>query len=622
MKIGNLELKNFRNHASTFMVFDKLNFIFGRNNAGKSTIKQALEYALTGENEYIPGGKNAKEQIRFGEDSAFVEAEIEELGTLKRIIKVKGNEVELNSNRIPDKEVLKEIEDVFGVDYDTLSCVINSSKFINMSPNDQKDFLFRLSGAKLDPDKVLDFMKNPSDKAKEVVKERLSQSSISIETFDNLYKEFYATRKQVKKNRDALKAKREALGTVPDTSGVDIAGVNQKLNELTNEREKLLSQIAVAEEQKKQKGRLNDELAKINDRIAQIEKEIDPNCQVAEAEETIFGYVSEINEAQKEKEKHLVAQNVLESQTQSLKGILGKLDTDVCPLSDKLVCKTDKSVLTNDLKKQIAANEKEIAVHQKAVLECTQKITDLTQKKEHLEKQVQLNVELDTLKERQKTIVDQVAAIVIPDTQALINRKAEIEEYIKNLQDDINTHNNWVNNKKQADELDKELKEAEAEVELYEYLVEEFSPKGLKSRILQKIILPIENYCNQILAKLTDGYTLGFMFDDGFDIIVKNINGVIKLNSLSTSEKLRVGIVFQDAINQLTGARLLFIDDAEILDEENMKLLLELIGQIQDNYDSIFVIATADDKSYCKNIVQGLPNTKVFFVEDGNVQEL
>ena len=39
MKIQSLELKNFRNHADTFLIFDKVNYITGSNNSGKSTIK-------------------------------------------------------------------------------------------------------------------------------------------------------------------------------------------------------------------------------------------------------------------------------------------------------------------------------------------------------------------------------------------------------------------------------------------------------------------------------------------------------------------------------------------------------------------------------------------------------
>lgn len=113
MKIQCLELINFRNHSNTFMVFDKVNYIVGNNNSGKSTIKGALQYAITGENEWAVSGRQSKDLIKHNEREASVEVEIDGLGLVKRIIRGSGNYVELNNSRLPNRELEKEIFDDF-----------------------------------------------------------------------------------------------------------------------------------------------------------------------------------------------------------------------------------------------------------------------------------------------------------------------------------------------------------------------------------------------------------------------------------------------------------------------------------------------------------------------------
>ena len=623
MKICNLELRNFRNHEKSFLVFDRVNFIFGKNNQGKSTIKLGLEYALTGENEYVPNPASAKSQIRSGATEAFVEAEVEEMGTIKRTITPKGTAVELNSNKLPDRELLKEIEDIYNISYEPLNCIINSSKFLSMKADEQKDFLFRLMGMKLDAAQIIDFMNNPSDEAKKAVENGIKKTPVTIEDLDGLYKDFYASRKAAKKGLENVKAKMTALGTVPASSGVDINKVNAEKDEVQKKREEILGKIALIDERKKQKDKLEKEVLGIEDELDKVTAQLDKSVNVADAEETIFGYVTELNKRQQEKEKSSVALNVLKKQTESMRNMLGKLNTTICPLSDKLICKTDKTVLTNDLQLQISQNEQEIKNLETAVADHSKCINELNVKKEHLEKQVALYAKLDELNEKHKKVSTQLSSIVVEDKQALEILKNNLQLKLRDLDELIETHKKWVNAKNSETELSIEFSKASNEVALYEYLVEEFSPKGVKSRILQKVIQPVQDHCNKTFETLTNGeYKLEFDFSKGFDIIVTNPNGTVPVRNLSNSEKLRIGIVFQDAISTVTNAKLMFIDNAEILDEDNLKLLVELIKKIQDRYDSIFVIATYEDQNKCKKVGSSASNSKVFYVQEGKVTEL
>jgi len=55
MKINDLKLKDFRCHRDIMLKLDRVNVIIGRNGAGKTSIKDGIEYALTGLNRLTDG---------------------------------------------------------------------------------------------------------------------------------------------------------------------------------------------------------------------------------------------------------------------------------------------------------------------------------------------------------------------------------------------------------------------------------------------------------------------------------------------------------------------------------------------------------------------------------------
>jgi DNA repair exonuclease SbcCD ATPase subunit len=620
VKIQCLELINFRNHSNTFMVFDKVNYIVGNNNSGKSTIKGALQYAITGENEWAVSGRQSKDLIKHNEREASVEVEIDGLGLVKRIIRGSGNYVELNNSRLPNRELEKEIFDDFKLTNEMINCVILSSKFLEMKPSEQKDFLFRLTGAMLEPGQIIRFMDKPSEKAKDVVRKRV-RGKVSIEDLDRVYKTFFDERRLKKRERERLATNLEAMGEVPSESGVDISAITKLLEEKTKNREDLMKKIAVINERINHEKWLKETLEGIERKIKAIDEKVDKSIVISDAEEILFGYVTEANSLEKGIEKCRAIFNTLNGQTKSLKAMLPKLTTTQCPLSEKLVCKTDKSSLIEDLKSQIKGNEDEMKKQQEKESALQNQLEDINKKKDNLKLQIDLAAQLEDLQRNREEIVKALESVKIDDKSLLTKEIEKYEVEIKELEEKRQAYNDWVRAKKSYEDLKKELEQATEEVEIYEYLVAEFSPKGVKQRILEKIIEPIQKHCNKTLSILTDGlYKLEFSFDGEFDILIENKSGKVSHKLLSSSEKQRIGIVIQDAINNLTNANLLFVDDAEMLDDDNFQLLEDLITKLKDKYDSIFVIATTGDESKMASLKK--EDSKVFLVADGAVREI
>ena len=66
--------------------------------------------------------------------------------------------------------------------------------------------------------------------------------------------------------------------------------------------------------------------------------------------------------------------------------------------------------------------------------------------------------------------------------------------------------------------------------------------------------------------------------------------------TLSKSTKFRVGVAFQYALAKLAGARLLMIDEADILDPINRAALLNFLVAARDDFDTVMVFATSTNR--------------------------
>jgi DNA repair exonuclease SbcCD ATPase subunit len=110
---------------------------------------------------------------------------------------------------------------------------------------------------------------------------------------------------------------------------------------------------------------------------------------------------------------------------------------------------------------------------------------------------------------------------------------AKCDEELEKINKMKEEYEEWTKRKKEQKRLTEQLSKSGKAVELYEYLVAEFSPKGIKERVLKKVVGPIESHCNNVFALLTDGaYKLSFNFDDDFDILVENGSGKVSYMDL------------------------------------------------------------------------------------------
>lgn len=174
--------------------------------------------------------------------------------------------------------------------------------------------------------------------------------------------------------------------------------------------------------------------------------------------------------------------------------------------------------------------------------------------------------------------------------------------------------------KAQADTFDRDTVALTADLAEYDLLVKAFGSDGIRRCVLANSLDPFTARVNANLAGLTDGeYSVEFAPD--MSPTVKHAGAVVPARLLSTSEQLRVGIAVQEAIAAYLGLRILAIDGADLLDQDNRDRLtgfvLERAGE--GEFDQVLVFSTVGD---VQPVNPGLPGFKLFWVEAGTVKEI
>ena len=150
MYISKVEISNFRSYASATFEFGKLNVIRGLNASGKSSLADAIEFALTGRCRGTDeGGKGASGLIRTGAKSASVtlhllpkDSESAVNVRLTRILKESGTQVsmEAGGRTYTGRQVEEKLASI-GMTRNLLTAALRVGRFAELDANDQKELL-------------------------------------------------------------------------------------------------------------------------------------------------------------------------------------------------------------------------------------------------------------------------------------------------------------------------------------------------------------------------------------------------------------------------------------------------------------------------------------------------
>ena len=611
MKLEKLKIKNFTRYEKCEIEFDtEINIIMGANVSGKTSILDAIAYQLTGRCERTDrGGKDSKDMIRVGTKEAEIESTIKvgnkESLSLTRsipgglsIYKQSGNVTSLQES----------INEYLEVNNKVVTAALNPTEFIDMKPDEQKNMLFDLMGLEFDRKSIIISVSNevPEEIKLEIYK-LLDTAPNGLydetgKTFANLYKFFYEQRRLAKSILKKMGIRQETID-VPDL--IYKLGIENRIQEVS----KTISDKTLILEAQDQRQALKEQLELDNSAVQEdLKNSGDPKTAQVELEKS-------------KKELNDYNQIIHEKKVEALrlKEIAQTINsTTDCPLAPDLIeCPLGEERKMIVTKLQIQQKELEEEIEKLMPL-----LLPVQQKREKLEMEAKKKDKKDVtanLEKIEKELTKTIEGIF--ETEKL---KEEIEILSNRRDEDQNILANINHNEGRKEEIDNqnaERKELEDQIEVLEVLVKTLSPKGLPGKILSKVIEPVQEKVNKKLQDFTGGlYSLRLEVEPDFRILVSHNNIEGNLKMLSSSERMRVGVVLQDALVSLSGLRFLIVDNVDILDIENQKLFIETLTKIKGEYDTIIVLLTGE-RSEALNLSTNDGN-HVWWLEQGEIKEI
>ena len=569
MKIENLKIKNVRGLTSLEMKPAKLNFITGPSGSGKSSVLDAIRFGLT--------GKLPKDGLHTGAVSLSVDMSIENIGEISRTqVEGKPMKVRVNEKATTAKSVAEMIEKVYGCS-PTTTGIMTSSEILRKK--DLAEYL--LTEGFLNNDmmlsKLIGLCPGLDVAAQSELYELLPQepTPVTLEDIDAAYGVVTTSRTAAKKMLAEAQAQAKFEG-MPPTRGIqeiqdDIAACNKELGKYE----------AMLKEYPRQKTALERHKAMLTDLENQL-KELDGVTAISAREkQATEELLNKSNELVRQTERLISS---LQRDITTIHNILKALDAPVCPISEKLVCTTDKSVVRGELEEQAASKERDLAnaktdleKFEEDVRKATAAIRDLQERETSYQKKLVVKKQYEDAKTITITVMDE------PDPAVAENLRKKVSALNEEL---LNAQNH-----ERAKEQRARVEVYEKQVRTMELLVKELAPNGgVRKQVLQHSIGLLEEWCNKMMKVILPKYQLFFDADADFELMFKDsAGGVISYDGLSAGEKVRVTVVLLEMLGDLNRFGILLIDDLNALDLDSFKLLVKLLEETCEEYDHVFL---------------------------------
>lgn len=551
------------------------------NGSGKSTIFSAICWALTGET--IQGIKSNLKNEFINEDSCYVTLffdinndsyEITRIYKPKSDLKIKINNIDKSGKGIKESELVL-ANHLPDLTKDLISSVIiigqgMPNKLSKFTPSGRKQLLETLSKS----DYMIEDIKNR-------INDRQNELNISKRDLEDLSLKIST---QIQLFTQQLNQVNDKLANIPN-----ITLLKDKLVEIEKElpidnvnKEALEKTVNDLQEVNKQ---LQEQLIAVNNAMnAELQNEM--NCFL-EASEPVLDERSKTNgEA-----------SALKSEIDRLKNV-----KDVCPTCGQKLPNVTKVDTTQqeqhyaELLDKITALDKKIAIMKEKHNEHQQHIRD------------EFNVDIEKKKQEQQNTMGDLSArnMQLRALVATINNKEKEQQRLKN---EFDNHNKYV------DELTNSVKELETNIEahnnklndkekdkalLQEHIdvvkkMDTLVKRDFRGYLLSNVIDYIDSKCKEYSQIVFETNELDFKLD-GNDIDI-SYHGK-PMENLSGGEQQRVDIILQLALRDMMVKYLNFSSNILVLDEifDNLDALatekvLELItSQLQD-VNSLFIIS-------------------------------
>lgn len=550
----NIKFKGIEKHFAP----KNLNICVGNNGAGKTTILDALRFLITGDNK----------------EKGCVEAILDSGDILYRGYDKTSSSI-LDRRKVTVAALNSFIEDYTHVPMKNINIVSSSDIIASLSPDVFQKLLIGYIPEELTADTIVNYIKDADgiseDEEKEIraffTEEKFGVGRLNeaFTWFRDLKKDYSALLKNKKVAFDSIRDEKPTRSLTEIEENIKKAYASSGIKKVYEEQ---LSAYEIATKKKKE---YDATLWKLRDELSSLPTSGFSEEDVKNAPDKIKDIKNKSMAIQKE-----IA--TISSNIKMFENTLSSLSKPICPISAKIICTTDKTALKDELEELLDSNK---ALKEDKEKEANKLLDEISKIEKEVDKYNKLSLVKSKISALEKASPEVPKKPEMPkeasyDLDKLLKEKKLAEEYHKKqtLKDDI-------------DALSKKEKILN---KIYKCL----SDKGcVKDGIMNYYMSDFASICNNFANKFFNGYEIRFIADEGIKILVKAAgnDGFYEASSLSSGEKIVSSIIIADMLNQLSGLKLLFIDNIEALDKNNLINLANLLknSEFLDRYDHIFV---------------------------------
>ena len=567
MKIQTIDIKNFLAlEQVTLNLQAPINIIAGANEAGKSSIRDAIQWCLTGQARGLKTHQDQAYLIRQGAKAAEVTITLADgqAITRKKTPKTPAGV----TGPVPDDQVMASI-------------LCDPLTFLSLPDDKRREILFRLiPGLNPTGEEIFQKLKVmiPDFDPGSAIPHEMATLAAS-KGFKAAETEGVTRRRIAKRVRDEAKVEEpEDRATIGGTEYIlpDIKEeeVKDGIATLRATRDKLLQKRGKVEAQ-------TDKLPEMESELAAMEENLSTPPTPGEVE-TLVKY---LNINRPILEKLIAANEALES------GTADQLWPEACPAfpGSGLACPPVRC----------GGNPRRPAPDTAKVEKLK---ADLKEQQEEVER---LGAELKVAQDREKAfnefqesyqkLSDKIAKLKEQQEQATATAQldqeiAVLDARMKTGYELLDAVRDFWRKKEAAEAVTAKFAQAEKEITLCDALAKALAPDGIPSQLIAEALEPFNKRLYLASSYLFPEY------EDCPLVLTQDLE-VYRSSPyacLSKSARYRAGICFQYVLATLAGARLLMIDEADILDPVNRAQLIDFLLAVRQDFDTILVFATSD----------------------------
>lgn len=537
MQLKNLRIHNFVGLPAADIEFDRpVSLFVGKNNQGKSTIKDAILFALTGKARALTKYKDVR-NLSHGDNGMLVE--------LDTVDKETG---EINTRRRTIGSVSTNV-----IESPVLRYCLNPNEFIALLSKERGKILAEVLGGGMQ-DVVKAAIAEHIGNIDEKLLDEIKSSGVDVLDVDSLKKQVVECRRQYKRDKQALPDKPPILANYDLEQGYDVAPDEKNV------------------------GEVGDRIAKGGEYIADVRRNLEIKADLMDLEKSIDKAKKKIKKVPKMPDEVSADDVRMASVYSSIIDKILEVKSSVykCPVCGEGVDREKFENRNEELEAWLGDYQDKLIEHDRVM-------TD-----NHLAEQ-----EIKQLESRRKGLNQKFVKVDYKEgsEDLLKNLNKERDKLQANV---ANYRRYEMDGKvyKKAGERKSELDELIAECDRIDDALKDGGP--VKSAIAaggRK--LPI----NESLLRLWDMPTLEWSDNGEITLIPEQVNYRVQVEYASASEQYRAGCVMALALAEVSGFGIAALDGFEVLVSDNANAFFDAVQECRINNVLVF---HSTDKDYSK----------------------